>query len=229
MDDGAYDIDESLELCRMADRNGIDKIVATPHFVKCKDVDGFLEFRNNKIADLQELLTDRNIYIKIYGGAEVYVSSLIEDFPDLKKLTINNGRYLLCEFKNPNYTEKKIEHYLNIIRENELIPVIAHAELINAVQQDILFAKRIKSKFGAKIQVNLSDLIGFIRYKHRKTADMLLERNLADVLATDSHDPIKRNNNVEFFLDRFRVKLSSEQKERLLEENPQKIVDDIDF
>ena len=96
IDDGAVDMQTSIEMARIAAEDGIKTIVATPHIkdtlhnkVKLLDL----------VTQLNFQLKSQNIPVNILLGGDVFALnnlSLIKDY------TINNSRYILIEFPH-NY------------------------------------------------------------------------------------------------------------------------------
>ena len=143
---------------------------------------------------------------------------LIEDG---KVITLNQSRYLLIEFafdENPDYAA----HVLDKVDEMGLIPVIAHAERYEFVQDDLQLAYRWRKK-GYLIQMNKGSIVGRFGRDAWKAARQLMDHNLISVIASDAHGPVRRT---PYMLDVYR-ELKKEYPERylkiLFEENPKRI------
>ena len=98
MDDGPESLDEAIDMCRTAAKDGVKCIVATPHFKP-----GTYEFTGPRVAEvvnaLMAAVQNSGLDIHILPGAEVTVSP--EMSANLKvggHLTLNYGRYFLAEF-----------------------------------------------------------------------------------------------------------------------------------
>ena len=98
IDDGVQSIEESVELCRQAADNGYKAIVATPHFTDYRNIEEFIWARDSKLDLIREELSEEQIDITLYSGAELYLSRGIFTAGDLDELTVNKSRYMLCEF-----------------------------------------------------------------------------------------------------------------------------------
>ena len=97
IDDGAHDIEESVEMCRDAYENGGKTLVLTPHFFDFKHLHGFIKERNYKIEKLKMALEEEGIPLRLLAGAELFLSNKIFTAENLDDLTINDSRYMLCE------------------------------------------------------------------------------------------------------------------------------------
>lgn len=122
VDDGSSSIEESIELIKMEIKNGVTKIVCTPHqrddfFNKEEIINIFFKLKE-KVSSLQ---------VDLYLGAEVlYYDNIINDLKDNKILTMNNSNYFLLEF--PTSLEFDIPSIVYEIITSGYIPIIAHIE-----------------------------------------------------------------------------------------------------
>ena len=101
VDHGSNGINTSLQQIRMAEKAGVKKIVATPHFYNNKDnLSEFLDRRDAGYNALKNTLTAKNINIEIIKAAEVNLQvDLFKN--DLRKLCIGDTNYLLLSPNPP--------------------------------------------------------------------------------------------------------------------------------
>ena len=135
IDDGSYSIEESIEIIREAYEAGFTEIISTSHFIE-ESYNATKKDREELIDMICARLEKENINIKIYNGAEAYITTNLNDFilkGDLP--TINGTRYLLIELP---MTSQII--YLNDIiyalKSNGIVPIIAHPERYTYVQKN---------------------------------------------------------------------------------------------
>ena len=175
VDDGSDSLETSIYLLKQEIKEGINKVVLTPHQNKQSlDKDGlvktYLEFKE-KVKDLP---------LELFLGSEVYYySGLKEDLKNDKVLTIMNTKYFLIEFSTRiEYNIKDILYDFSILGYK---PIIAHIERYDYLtKEDYLDI----SKY-ALIQVNSAS---FFNRNYKKICMYLLKNNLIDFIASDCHD-----------------------------------------
>ena len=186
IDDGPKTLDESVAMCRMAEEDGINAIVATPHkssFV----ADVSAQQVSDGIKQLEEALAQNNIDIEILPGHEIHISKdLIDNIDSGRALTINNNKkYILLElpFRSvPFY----VFDVLAQLKVKEIIPIIAHPERNTQIQTDKPMMKKL-IKAGALAQITGSSLTGEYGGAAQRTAEELLSKGLVHIIASDAH------------------------------------------
>ncbi|MBQ7128989.1 MAG: hypothetical protein IJO19_03265, partial [Clostridia bacterium] len=178
VDHGSNGINTSLQQIRMAEKAGVKKIVATPHFYNNKDnLSEFLDRRDAGYNALKNTLTAKNINIEIIKAAEVNLQvDLFKN--DLRKLCIGDTNYLLLEMPmNVNWT---FWHYDAI---DEIIalginPIIAHINRYSSYFLQRLFKKDIL------YQINIE---AFLTFSSRRKALSLYKNGYAHFIGSDIH------------------------------------------
>jgi len=95
IDDGSKSVDESMTMLDSMSKQGIKKVIATPHFfANYESVDSFIERRKTAFQFLEERPPNSP---EILLGAEVKYYDGISHLLDLKKLRIEGSRLLLFE------------------------------------------------------------------------------------------------------------------------------------
>ena len=110
VDDGAQSMEDSIKMAKLAVKEGIHQIVATPHHRNGHYNNSKLEIIQ-KVNDLNNVLQDEGIHLKVVPVQELRIyEELIEDFDNNEVLTINDsGTHMLIEFSSahvPRYAEK---------------------------------------------------------------------------------------------------------------------------
>jgi protein-tyrosine phosphatase len=97
IDDGARDIQESIDMCRIGSEAGMKAICATPHFIEGEsEVD--LSTIYERIEHLKTELDKAGISVELYPGMEVFASpNLVSLYEGKKIITLNNKNYMLIE------------------------------------------------------------------------------------------------------------------------------------
>ena len=185
IDDGAKDIDISIEMLRNAQLDGITDMCVTPHYIY-GEIDNTSSVVTYKLSMLRELSAGFNIKLNLYPGNEIFLSP---EVPELIKsgevMTLNGGRYALVELPLgllPGYTDK-------ILFEIALLgytPVIAHPERNYEIGERPEILGKWK-RWGMVFQINSSSITGVFGKRVQKIALSLISKGWAGVVASDCH------------------------------------------
>ena len=74
IDDGAKDINMAVAMAKIAEEDGIEQMVATPHLFRGEYVYDDLNIINIKVDELRKALQEKSISLNILPGAEVHIS-----------------------------------------------------------------------------------------------------------------------------------------------------------
>lgn len=190
LDDGAKDLDDALNMCRIAAQDGITAIIATPHMSSGNPLrrPGVL----SAIKALQEKVNSSVIPLRILPGAEIHLD------PDLPEraaggeiVTIADaGKYILVEFSR-DVIPIGAEDVLFNLRILGLRPIITHPERNLAIQADPdLLVPLIYA--GNATQITAASLTGEFGGDARRCAEIMVKRRMAHVVATDAHSTLYR-------------------------------------
>lgn len=223
VDDGAADIYDSIEMASLAYEFGTKVIVATPHCNIPGEYDNY--FGDNYVRSFQktkEIIQREQPGIILLAGMEVFTT---EDLPRLltegKILPINRSRYVLMEFdfsEEPDFADE----ILSQVKEVRAIPLIAHAERYEFVQDDPRIVYRWK-QLGYEVQINKGSFMGRFGEDARRTAYELLNYNLVTAVASDAHSSIRRTTCMDDAYDYLSNEYSSEYLNILFDVNPRNI------
>lgn len=222
IDDGSQSIEESIDMLREAKKAGFTDIVSTSHFME-EVYNTSKEERENLIKQLKERLQNENIDIKIYNAAETYISTNLNELIKEEKLpTINETRYLLMELPMNNeiiYLHQIIQQ----LKENQIIPIIAHPERYSYVQKDIKILKSLIEE-GVLFQANYGSIIGEYGKTAEKTVKKLFKNDMIHFLGTDTHRSKSIYNKMDIILKKLIKVIGKEKLEILSNINPQKVL-----
>jgi protein-tyrosine phosphatase len=182
-DDGAPDVAAGLELCREAARHGTSVLYGTPH------VWPHLVLTDDRERDI------RAAYAELAPGAAEWGLELRLGFEltptgelleqDLSRYVLEGTSFVLVElpFSGPlSLVERVAQHALDC----GFTPVLAHPERADAVISDPLLTEDYRAR-GWLLQINATSLLGRHGPEREETGWLLLERDLADVVASDGH------------------------------------------
>lgn len=204
MDDGASSLETACEMLRMSASQGVDRIVATPHFYPdSESPDSFLEKRNSSIRRLQSGLEEG--MPSVFAGAEVAYFRGIGRSEYLSSLCIIGTKTVLIEMPFEKWTENVIEDVLSLPYLLGLDPVIAHIERYAAYQEKDTLDRLIGG--GIRIQSNASVFSDF--FSKHKAVNMLSEGRI-HVLGSDCHNTASRAPNMERAVNEIEKRLGKE-------------------
>lgn len=185
IDDGATDVENSLELIRGLMDLGLQKFITTPHILW--DI-----FKNNRktitpaYGELQQGLAANNINVPVKFAAEYFldyhVEELIEDEQPL--LTIFDN-CVLVEFSFVS-APLDLKEKLFSLQMAGYQPIIAHPERYTYFGRTKEMYEELKEA-GYFFQVNLLSLAGYYGKLPQEIANVLVKNKLVDFLGTDLH------------------------------------------
>lgn len=225
MDDGAKNMDISVQMCRIARQNGIKHIVCTPHVKTVGELDRFVQIRNKKIRELQEIVNRLDLGLTLYPGAEVYVDDDVFFASNLQRLTINSSRYILVEFSFNNITMKRIVRYLNAIIDMGLIPIVAHPERYELFQFDYDAVNSLL-KNGILFQINASSLASLDGPQEFELAYAMAYTGAASFIGTDAHSSYFRMNDLMHMMNFFPPDISQFNMEMMVHDAAKSVLTD---
>lgn len=187
VDDGAKSLEMAIEMCQMAAADGITHMVATPHAN-----DEFVYDRRQHEETLAQLGERLNGTLELSLGCDFHMS--FDNIQALRKnpaeFCIGRTNYLLVEFSDFGVSPQMMG-MLREFLDNGLYPIVTHPERNGMLQQKPKTIVEM-AEIGCVIQVTASSFTGFWGSGPRKTAQWLLKNGAIHVLATDSHDPVRR-------------------------------------
>lgn len=184
-DDGPDTLEKALQLLEQAVKEGVTKIIATPHSCHPK-YDVNYNTVQLKTEILQQELIKNCIPLTLFTGHEVRLSEKIIPLYDSKKIhTLANSNYILLEL--PSYT---VPHYtttiISILLQQGITPIIAHPERNKAIIENPMYLERLIHA-GAKAQITASSLAGYFGRTIQKFSLDLVKANLVHTYGSDVH------------------------------------------
>ena len=223
VDDGSECMQESINMAIIAKEQGIDKIIATPHYhPEFKYLKG--EELNKVCEEFKKQLKENNIDIEIYLGNEIYFTyDLIEKISELDFYCLNKSKYILIEFPPTNFP-LNLCNIVYELKQKGFIPVLAHVERYIKIHDDPeIIYDCIKT--GAIIQINSSSLIGKQGKEIQRFCNLLIGRNMVHLVATDAHGSQRRRPMMKDAYQYIEKKYSKEIADNLFINNAQCILD----
>lgn len=181
MDDGSQSTEESLALLRMQARQGVETVIATPHFYpNSESVEAFLARREKAFFRLREVFLDEMPEIRL--GAEVQYYQGISRMERLFDLRIEKSRLLLLEMPMMRWNESIVRELLELSSRSCLKVVLAHVERYLPMQEEIVIERLCAN--GILFQVNASC---FLSFRTRRKAFSLMKKGRVHFVGSDCH------------------------------------------
>lgn len=186
IDDGAKDVDESIELLRRLRAQGISTVVATSHFyANDESPQSFLERQRTAFKALSNSLSDDMPNVLL--GAEVAFYSGISRMEELQSLCIEGTRILLLEMPFSRWTEHIISEVAELALGGRVTVMLAHVERYIDMQESDTLERLVAC--GAIPQANASY---FIRFSTKRNAIKMLAGGFIKVIGSDAHNTLSR-------------------------------------
>jgi len=186
MDDGSKNVEESTKMIEESFSQGVQMIVATPHFYPwLEKPEDFLLRRASAIQALTLPLANIRV------GAEVAYYDGIVYSEDIELLKISDTDFLLVEMPMTVWTKRMLDSLHTIENRTKLKVVIAHLDRYLRVQKRTNNIDYVCDNFF--IQVNADYLIN--RGTQRKALKLINENNV-DFIGSDCHNLTSRPPNM---------------------------------
>lgn len=185
IDDGAKTVQASLEMLKIAQEDGTDKIIVSPHYSR-----GYYENTFDDIAksveNLNKLAAQNSVSIKMYPGQEIYLDNKTVDLYKNGIIRgLNYTKYLLVEFPMNKYDETMLD-ILYELRIKGAEPIIAHPErYVYFIENPSLINQFVKE--GYLFQINTGSIKGIFGKHVKGAADIFIKNNICDFLGSDAH------------------------------------------
>lgn len=208
IDDGSKNIDMSISMLAMANAQGIDTVVATPHFYA--DTMKIEEFINNRKQAYDSISKEADrIGVNVRLGAEVAYFRTLHESEYLDSFLIEGTRLLLVEMPFDQWGKKEVNTIKGLIN-NGITPILAHIERFWGYQKDKSAIDEIMA-MDVICQYNASPLLKFGRRKNLK--DIKKRDNV--LLGTDCHNISSRPVNMKMAREVIIKKLGEEKLQRI--------------
>ncbi len=222
IDDGARDIEDTIEMIKEAEKAGFTDIITTSHYIE-NEYNVNKENRKYIIEAIQEELSKENIEINLYNGAEIYITNeLLDLVEDGVAPSLAGSRYVLFELPLSGSKVIYIEQVIEDLIVAKYTPIIAHPERYDMVKDNPNVAVEWVKK-GALLQSNYASIIERYGHKSKQTLLKLIDANAIHFLGTDTHRPNTIYSQMSDILEEFRKEIGEEKLNELTTINPQKI------
>lgn len=212
IDDGSRNVAESIAMLQAEAAQGIDCVVATPHFYAQHDSpEHFLEKRAEAARRLREEMAKYDGLPELLLGAEVYFFPGIAQSDALSALTIEGKMSILIEMPNPPWSEVMYRELEEICTRRDLVPILAHVDRYIRPLRTYHIPQRLE-ELPVLVQANASFFL------HRSTCSMaekMLKKGQIHLLGSDCHNMTTRVPNLGQAIDQIRKHCGESYIERI--------------
>ena len=205
IDDGARDIKTALDMLKVSAAQGVQCMVATPHFYATRDrLDGFLKRRQEALEALQSRLPDN--LIRIVPGAEVAFFRGIGRADKIDALKIEGTDCLLLEMPFRQWSEEDVDEVSRLTDHRGFDIILAHVERYMQMPKNRDCVERLL-ELPLIAQVNAE---GLLDWRQRGKLVKLFKAGQVRLLGSDCHDTGRRPPNLGEGREVLRRKLGQE-------------------
>ena len=186
LDDGAQDIKESIQMLKIAKRQKICAVIATPHYSH--------HFQNSDPQAIREMCRTLELKarqevdprFRVYPGQEIFNSEeILERLGQKKVSTMAGSSYVLIEF-HPSVAYSEIFRTVQNLLLHQYRPILAHAERYTVLRGNDKMEELIE--LGAYIQLNYRSVGGKWYDEKTRWCRKMLKEGKVHFLGTDMHN-----------------------------------------
>jgi len=224
IDDGAKNLEMSIEMMKIASSSGTTQIILTPHHLN----GAFTNFKQSVIEKTNELQTKLNelgIPVKLHYGTEIHlVPETIEHLIENKTLSYcGHGKAALIELPK-NSIPAGTESILSELIYNGITPIIAHPERNSSLRRDYSQLQEWVD-FGCKSQVTGQSCTGSFGQSLQNLSFELISKNLVHFIASDAHRPEGRSPVLSTAVDLISNNFGESVCQTLFHDNPMRLIE----
>lgn len=213
IDDGSKSLEMSIQMLRMEAQQGVERVIATPHFYPQYDTpERFLRRRGAAEITLREEMQKHTGLPALSVGAEVYYFPGISDSEVISELTIDQKRCILIEMPTSSWTEAMYRELEGIYVKRGLIPIVAHIDRYIGRFHNRGILKRLEH-MPVLIQANAEF---FLEKYTSSMALRMLKKDGIHLLGSDCHDLSSRKPNLQGALELINRRLGRDAMEGIL-------------
>lgn len=183
LDDGAVDLDEMNSMLGRYELEGVDRILATPHYIPGR--------YENRFEDVERAIAGYGLEGRVFPGQEVSLDwSTLSLVRDGAIRGLAGGGLLLLELSFVGFDEDWLSYIFELQQEGFGV-ILAHPERYGCFLED---PRRLNDfiREGVSFQVNGASLEGLLGPEVQRLARRMAEQGLVDFVASDAHNSSRR-------------------------------------
>ena len=223
LDDGPFNLAESLALCRALAEDGITSVVATPHQLGLYDGSCRRGRIRKAVADLNVALAVEGVELKIYPGADVRLDERIPQLLETGQIMslADCGRYLLLEL--PPQTFINITPLAVELAARGVKMLVSHPERNRFLCRDPRSVLPWLEQ-GVGLQITAGSLLGRFGPVAETMGWYWLSKGLASLVASDAHDTAERQPCMSAAIEAISGRLGHLEAKRVCIDNPLRVL-----
>lgn len=182
IDDGSDSVETSVSMVKMMKEQGVEKIIATPHFYAHREK-GIENYIGKRQKAFDSLIDAKPEILDISLGSEVAIERGICEIDGLEKLSIGQTGYILLELPYAPFKSWYLEEIDNVSSSLKLKVILAH------IHRYLDYYKKDEMEqileLDTILQVNNE---AFEKFKERSFVKKLFKQERKIVFGSDSHN-----------------------------------------
>lgn len=189
IDDGSKDLSQSAEMLKELKKQGVDTVVATPHFyVNQNNVDTFIRRRNESYDLLIKELSGTDGVPAVVLGAEVMFYNDIQSLENIEKLCIGDTGYIMIEMPHTQWNDAVFDRLFKLTVNRGIKLIIAHIDRYINKHNNKYMTELAQLK--AILQINAAAFTG--SFFEKKRAVSLIKNKTVQLIGSDCHNMTSR-------------------------------------
>ena len=219
VDDGAKNMEQSLEMLSVAYDEGCRGIVLTPHYergrnsYKPEELD---QIFSNLKSEAKKRFPDMELYL---GNELLYEDGIVEDIKNGLVHTMAGTKYVLAEF-NIQISYQGIYRAMKELTQARFRPIIAHVERYHCLAGHMERMEELE-EMGIYFQMNAESVLGSFFDEGVRWCRKLMKQEKISFLGTDAHNLENRAPNMREALEWMYRKLDAAYMDAVTAEYPQ--------
>lgn len=194
VDDGSHSVETSIEMLRMEEKQGVGRVILTPHFYANHDSpQRFFKRCQKSLVNLRDSMANYSDIPKLSFGAEVHFFEGMSDSESLLDMAITGTRCILVEMPMSPWSDRMLQELTGIHQKYRLIPIIAHIDRYISPFRNRGIMDSL-AKLPVLIQANASF---FTQKSTQRLALKLLREEKIHLLGSDCHNLESRPPNID--------------------------------
>jgi protein-tyrosine phosphatase len=221
IDDGPQTLEESLELCRIAEADGITHAVVTPHIHPGR-WGNTRESIQRDLATLRCAVAEADLHLRLGFAAEVRLTDEVMGQVEREEIPfygeVEGFQIMLLEFPHGHVIPGS-ERLVSWLMQRQIRPMIAHPERNRQVMRDPGLLQPFVDA-GCWLQITGGSVLGDFGDRAQAVAQQLLSEDQVTVVASDGHNRKARQPVLSRAFIRIAVDYGQQRAARLMQEMP---------